>query len=40
MRQWNFVAVERDRTNVHGSEISLGHPVGATGGKVLPTLMH
>jgi len=29
-----------DRTNVHGSGISLGHPIGATGGRVLVTLVH
>ncbi len=27
-----------DKTNVHGSGISLGHPIGATGGRVLVTL--
>ncbi len=38
MREWNFGAVDHDRTNVHGSGISLGHPVGATGGRMLATL--
>lgn len=38
MREWNFGAADRDRTNVHGSGISLGHPVGATGGRMLATL--
>jgi len=28
-----------DRLNVHGSGISLGHPVGATGGRILTTLL-
>lgn len=28
------------RVNVHGSGISLGHPVGATGARVLATLAH
>jgi len=27
------------RVNVHGSGISLGHPVGATGGRILTTLL-
>lgn len=27
-----------NRTNVQGSGISLGHPVGATGGRMLATL--
>jgi len=29
-----------EKTNVHGSGISLGHPIGATGGRVLVTLAH
>ena len=40
MREWNFGAADRERTNVHGSGISLGHPVGATGGRMLATLAH
>jgi len=38
MREWRFTATDHDRTNVHGSGISLGHPVGATGGRMLATL--
>ncbi len=38
MREWGFSEADRDRTNVHGSGISLGHPVGATGGRMLATL--
>ena len=38
MREWNFTAADRERTNVAGSGISLGHPVGATGGRMLATL--
>ena len=38
MREWGFGAADRERTNVHGSGISLGHPVGATGGRILATL--
>ncbi len=38
MREWEFTAVDLERTNVHGSGISLGHPVGATGGRMLATL--
>ncbi len=38
MREWGFSDADRDRTNVHGSGISLGHPVGATGGRILATL--
>ncbi|ORB03323.1 acetyl-CoA acetyltransferase [Mycolicibacter minnesotensis] len=38
MAEWRFGAADRERTNVHGSGISLGHPVGATGGRMLATL--
>jgi acetyl-CoA C-acetyltransferase len=38
MAAWEFGAADRERTNVHGSGISLGHPVGATGGRMLATL--
>lgn len=38
MREWSFGTADHERTNVHGSGISLGHPVGATGGRMLATL--
>jgi acetyl-CoA C-acetyltransferase len=38
-REWNFTDADWDRTNVNGSGISLGHPVGATGGRILATLL-
>src|ERR1700759_5682938 len=38
MREWHFGAADRERTNVHGYGISLGHPVGATCGRMLATL--
>jgi acetyl-CoA C-acetyltransferase len=38
MREWRFGDADLDRTNVQGSGISLGHPVGATGGRMLATL--
>ena len=38
MREWKFTDEDLDRTNVHGSGISLGHPVGATGTRMLGTL--
>ncbi len=31
---------DRSRVNVHGGAIALGHPVGATGVKILVTLLH
>lgn len=39
MRAWNFGAADHERTNVNGSGISLGHPVGATGVRILTTLL-
>ncbi|MEV4643347.1 acetyl-CoA C-acetyltransferase [Saccharopolyspora sp. NPDC049357] len=38
MREWKFTDADHERTNVHGSGISLGHPVGATGVRMLGTL--
>jgi acetyl-CoA C-acetyltransferase len=37
-REWKFAAEDFERLNVNGSGISLGHPVGATGGRILATL--
>ena len=37
-REWQFTDADFERTNVRGSGISLGHPVGATGGRMLATL--
>lgn len=31
---------DRDRVNVNGSGISLGHPVGATGVRIMTTMLH
>ncbi|MDJ0350989.1 acetyl-CoA C-acetyltransferase [Cryobacterium sp. PH29-G1] len=36
-REWNFSPEDWARTNVNGSGISLGHPVGATGARILAT---
>jgi acetyl-CoA C-acetyltransferase len=38
-REWKFTEADFDRLNVNGSGISLGHPVGATGGRILATLL-
>jgi acetyl-CoA C-acetyltransferase len=38
MREWKFTDDDLERTNVRGSGISLGHPVGATGARMLATL--
>jgi acetyl-CoA C-acetyltransferase len=37
-REWGFGADDLARTNVSGSGIALGHPVGATGARMLGTL--
>ncbi|HEX2314539.1 MAG TPA: acetyl-CoA C-acetyltransferase [Thermomonospora sp.] len=37
-REWGFAEADFERLNVHGSGISLGHPVGATGARILATL--
>jgi acetyl-CoA C-acetyltransferase len=38
-REWGFTEADFERFNVNGSGISLGHPVGATGGRILATLL-
>jgi acetyl-CoA C-acetyltransferase len=41
LREWKLTDADIDeRVNVNGSGISLGHPVGATGGRILATLTH
>src|SRR5690606_6687263 len=32
--------VERERVNVQGGAIALGHPIGASGARVVVTLLH
>jgi acetyl-CoA C-acetyltransferase len=39
LREWHFGQQDLERLNVNGSGISLGHPVGATGGRILATLL-
>ena len=36
---WGANDERRDRLNVNGSGISLGHPIGATGGRILANLL-
>jgi acetyl-CoA C-acetyltransferase len=38
LREWQLPD-GLERVNVHGSGISLGHPIGATGGRILATLL-
>jgi acetyl-CoA C-acetyltransferase len=37
---WGFGPKDFERLNVNGSGISLGHPAGATGARILSTLLH
>ncbi|MEO6957808.1 MAG: acetyl-CoA C-acetyltransferase [Antricoccus sp.] len=39
LREWQIDPTD-ERLNVNGSGISLGHPVGATGGRILATMAH
>ncbi|GAC1608863.1 MAG: acetyl-CoA C-acetyltransferase [Mycobacteriales bacterium] len=39
-KSWGFTDADHDRLNVNGSGISLGHPVGATGTRILATLLN
>jgi acetyl-CoA C-acetyltransferase len=39
-REWGFGTADFERLNVNGSGISLGHPVGATGARIVATLLH
>ncbi|WP_417210542.1 acetyl-CoA C-acetyltransferase [Antarctobacter sp.] len=38
-KSWKFAEGDHDRLNVNGSGISLGHPVGATGVRILATML-
>jgi acetyl-CoA C-acetyltransferase len=38
-REWGFTDSDWERFNVNGSGISLGHPVAATGGRILATML-
>jgi len=34
------IGIPHDRVNVHGGACALGHPIGATGARILTTLVH
>jgi acetyl-CoA C-acetyltransferase len=34
------LGIPEDRVNPHGGAIALGHPIGASGGRILVTLLH
>ena len=39
-REWELKDEDWERLNVNGSGISIGHPVGATGVRIMATLLH
>ena len=34
------VGIGADRVNVNGGAVALGHPIGATGARIITTLIH
>ncbi len=34
------LGLRRDQVNVHGGAVALGHPIGATGARIIVTLLH
>ena len=34
------IGIEHDKVNIHGGACALGHPIGATGARILTTLVH
>ncbi|KMP11558.1 acetyl-CoA acetyltransferase [Candidatus Nitromaritima sp. SCGC AAA799-A02] len=36
----NLLGLDPNKVNVHGGSIALGHPIGATGARILVTLIH
>jgi acetyl-CoA C-acetyltransferase len=34
------LGISADKVNVHGGACALGHPIGATGARIIVTLLH
>jgi acetyl-CoA C-acetyltransferase len=34
------LGIDRDRLNINGGACALGHPIGATGARLIVTLLH
>jgi acetyl-CoA C-acetyltransferase len=34
------LGIDPERVNVHGGAVALGHPIGASGARILVTLLH
>ena len=39
MASMRELGIERDRLNIHGGAVALGHPIGASGARILVTLL-
>jgi acetyl-CoA C-acetyltransferase len=39
LREWEFGDADMERLNVNGSGISIGHPIAATGARIMTTLL-
>jgi acetyl-CoA C-acetyltransferase len=39
-KEWGLSDADFERLNVNGSGISIGHPIGATGGRIMATLLN
>ena len=35
-----MLGIDEDRVNVNGGAIAIGHPIGASGGRIVSTLVH
>jgi acetyl-CoA C-acetyltransferase len=35
-----MVGIPREKVNVHGGAVALGHPIGASGARILTTMVH
>ena len=35
-----MLGIDEDRVNVNGGAVALGHPIGASGARILATLVH
>jgi len=40
MAAMHDLGIEHDKVNVNGGACALGHPIGATGARILVTLIH
>src|SRR5204862_3171269 len=40
LNSMRMLGVDEDKVNVNGGAIALGHPIGASGARILTTLIH